>query len=67
MFVFNTGCDLGEAVGWDVDGVGVDECDGKLDFETFAEGAGDLDVEKVADAEEATGFNRDQASGYLHF
>lgn len=52
--MFNGGGHLGEGVGGDVDGGGVDEGDGKLDFEVFGgKGGGEADVEEVADAEEA--------------
>ena len=54
MLVFNGGGDLGEGVRGYVDGGGVDEGDGELDFEVFGgEGGGELDIEEVADAEEA--------------
>ncbi len=54
MFVFDGGGDLGEGVWGDVDGGGVNEGNGELDFEVFGgEGGGEADVEEVADAEEA--------------
>lgn len=54
VFVFDGGGDLGEGVWGDVDGGGVNEGNGELDFEVFGgEGGGEADVEEVADAEEA--------------
>ncbi len=54
MFVFNGCGDLGKGVWGDVDGRGVDEGDGELDFEVFGgEGGSELDVKEVADTEEA--------------
>lgn len=66
MFVLNAGGYLGEAIGWNINSVGVNERDGKLDLDAFAEGAADLDVEEIADAEEAAAFDRNQAGWYLH-
>ena len=52
MVVFDGGGDLGDGVGGDVDGGGVDDGEGELDFEAFGgEGEGKVDVEEVADAE----------------
>ena len=56
--MFDGGSNLGKGIWRDVDGGGVDDCDGELDFEMLAgERHGELDVEEVADAEEAAWVN----------
>ena len=54
VFVFDSCGNLGQGVWGDVDGRGVDEGDGELDFEVFGRKGGcELDIEEIADTEEA--------------